>query len=66
MYDIDKFRSSNYQISSVEMCDAADRVRRKLHDQWENEQDAEGRELCYHRVQALHYILIEMIRELGV
>lgn len=65
MYDIDKFRVSNRQMTPAHLCDAADRVRSTLHDQWENSPDEETRDLCYHRVQALHYILIEIIRDLG-
>ena len=65
MYKVLEFQQSNKVVSAKQLCDAAEAVNKRLHDQWETSNDVETREQCWQGIKSLQQLMIEIIKEIG-
>jgi hypothetical protein len=64
--EMEKFRDSNRQISSTELVEAVENVKRLIHNQFETSpsKDSEGREECYRQIKGIEMGFLQLIRDL--
>ena len=65
MSELEKFRDSNRQISSMELVEAVENVKKLIHNQFETSpsKDSEGREECYRQLKGVEMVMINLISD---
>ena len=65
MSELEKFRDSNRQISSRELVEAVENVKKLIHNQFEvsPSKDSEGREECYRQLKGIEAVMINLISD---
>ena len=63
--DIEKFKTSGKQFSSMEIVEAYESIRGRLINGWSNSlsKDSDGREQIYSQLKGLDAILLELITD---
>ena len=65
MSELEKCRDSNRQISSMELVEAVENVKKLIHNQFETSpsKDSEGREECYRQLKGVEMVMINLISD---